>query len=182
MTLLCAVLSGQAAFAQQPKEGVPPAVPGHFIDVTDKSCITFKAVASHTSKKYLLETMASGVALFDYDNDGRLDIFFPNGAPLQDPTRRGTIPAKVSPADWNGLYHQKPDGTFQCVIAKAGLADAGYSLGVAVGDYDNRTYQQPRRHRSRGQMHDSLRFPVGDGLNRGQPSLRQRQAPALWPW
>jgi len=48
-------------------------------------------MASHTSKKYLIETMGAGVALFDYDNDGRLDIFVVNGAPLIDPTPKGTI-------------------------------------------------------------------------------------------
>ena len=48
-----------------------------------------------TAKKYLIETMGSGVALLDYDNDGRLDIFFANGAPLTDPTAPGTIPQKA---------------------------------------------------------------------------------------
>ncbi len=108
-----------------------------FTDVTAKLGINFAYVASHTSKKYLIETMGAGVALFDYDNDGRLDIFAVNGAPLSDPTAKGTIPQKAGPQYWNRLYHQKPDSTFEDVTEKAGLQGAGYGMGVAVGDYDN---------------------------------------------
>lgn len=110
---------------------------GRFVDVTEKLGIHFKHAASPTSKKYLLETMGSGVALFDYDNDGRLDIFFANGARIDDPTPKGTIPQKDSLKYWNRLYHQKSDGNFEDVTEKAGLAGSGYSTGVAVGDYDN---------------------------------------------
>ncbi len=85
--------------------------------------------------------MGSGVALFDYDNDGRLDIFAVNGAPLSDPTPKGTIPQKTGPKYWNRLYHQKPDGTFEDVTEKAGLQGVGYGMGVAVGDYDNDGYE-----------------------------------------
>ena len=81
--------------------------------------------------------MGGGVALFDYDNDGRLDIFLVNGAPLQDPTRKGSTPEKTGPNYWNRLYHQKVDGTFEDVTEKAGLQGAGYGMGVAIGDYDN---------------------------------------------
>ena len=108
-----------------------------FLDVTAQRGISFQYQASHTSKKYLLETMAPGVALFDYDNDGRLDIFLVNGAPLADPTPKGTIPQKTGSAYWNRLYHQRPDGTFEDVTEQAGLPGAGYGMGVAVGDYDN---------------------------------------------
>ena len=94
-------------------------------------------MAFHTSKKYLLESMGAGVALFDYDNDGRLDIFFVNGAPISDPTPAGTIPRKTTPAHFNRLYHQKADGTFEDVTEKAGLSGIGYGMGVAVGDFDN---------------------------------------------
>jgi hypothetical protein len=115
--------------------------PGNFVDVTEKSGVRFKHIASHTAKKYLIETMGSGVALFDYDNDGLLDIFLVNGAPLTDPTPKGTIPAKAGPDQWNRLYHQKKDGTFEDVTAKAGLQGVGYGMGVAVGDYDNDGYE-----------------------------------------
>src|ERR1700681_2330977 len=99
-------------------------IPGKFTDVTSSLRVSFQHIASHTSKKYLLETMGSGVALFDYDNDGRLDIFLVNGAPLIDPTPKGTIPQKTSPQDWNRLFHQKPDGTFEDITEKAGLQGA----------------------------------------------------------
>jgi hypothetical protein len=105
--------------------------------VTSALGIHFQHVASHTSRKYLIETMGSGVALFDYDNDGRLDIFAVNGAPLTDPTPKGTIPQKAGPEHWNRLFHQRQDGSFEDVTEKAGLQGMGYGMGVAVGDYDN---------------------------------------------
>jgi enediyne biosynthesis protein E4 len=112
-------------------------IPGMFVDVTQKAGIHFKQEASKTSKKYLLETMGSGVAVFDYDNDDRLDIFFANGARIDDPMPKGAIPQKDGEKYWNRMYHQKRDGTFEDVTVKAGLAGTGYSTGVAVGDYDN---------------------------------------------
>jgi len=115
--------------------------PSRFVDITTKSHASFAGQASHTSKKYLLETMGSGVALFDYDKDGLLDIFFVNGAGLADPTPKGTIPQKAAPKYWNRLFHQKKDGTFEDVTEKAGLQGVGYGMGVAAGDYDNDGYE-----------------------------------------
>ena len=148
--LALAVLAASAlafpAPAQERPPGVNPPVlasdnhPGHqgnFVDVTAASGVRFQHLAGHTPKKYLLETMGSGVALFDYDNDGLLDIFLANGAPITDPTPKGTIPEKAGSKYWNRLYHQKKDGTFEDVTEKSGLAGAGYSLGVAAGDFDN---------------------------------------------
>jgi hypothetical protein len=114
-----------------------PVVQPRFSDVTSALGIHFQHVASHTSRKYLIETMGSGVALFDYDNDGRLDIFAVNGAPLRDPTPKGTIPQKAGPEHWNRLFHQRQDGSFEDVTEKAGLQGMGYGMGVAIGDYDN---------------------------------------------
>jgi hypothetical protein len=116
---------------------LPSTASSVFVDATEKLGIRFQQQSSPTSKKYLLETMGSGVALFDYDNDDRLDIFFANGARLDDPTPKGTIPRKDDPKYWNRLFHQKTDGTFEDVTEKAGLSGFGYSTGVAVGDYDN---------------------------------------------
>ncbi len=111
--------------------------PAKFVDVTSSLGVQFQHAAPHTSKKYLLETMGSGVALFDYDNDDRLDLFVVNGAEINDPSPAGTIPQKTGPKYWNRLYHQKPDGTFEDVTERAGLQGASYGMGVAVGDYDN---------------------------------------------
>jgi hypothetical protein len=129
------LLSSTLAFPQAPTDKAQ--VPANFVDITTKAGVDFRHQAPHTSKKYLIETMGSGAALFDYDNDGRLDLFLVNGAPFADPTPKGTIPQKTGPQYWNRLYHQKPDGTFEDVTEKAGLQGVGYGMGVAVGDYDN---------------------------------------------
>ncbi len=121
--------------------GDHPITAGSFVDATANSGVDFLHQAPHTSRKYLIETMGSGVALFDYDNDGRLDIFLVNGAPFGDPTQKGTIPEKTGPKYWNRLYHQKANGTFEDVTEKAGLQGVGYGMGVAVGDYDNDGYE-----------------------------------------
>lgn len=123
------------------KENKLENTPGKFVDITAQSGVTFHYMASHGTRKYLLETMGPGVALFDYDNDGRLDLFVVNGAPIPDPSPKGTIPQKTRPEYWNRLYHQKTDGTFEDVTEKAGLQGAGYGMGVAVGDYDNDGYE-----------------------------------------
>lgn len=127
--------------AQVCAQGAPSPTPGNFVDATAKLGIHFKHEASPSPRKYLLETMGSGVALFDYDNDGRLDIFLGNGARIEDPMPKAAIPQKDGPKYWNRLYHQKADGTFEDVTAKAGLAGIGYTTGVAVGDYDNDGYE-----------------------------------------
>ena len=126
--------TGPASISEKP-------LPGKFTDVTSALGVHFNYLSSHTPKHYLPETMGGGVAVFDYDNDGRLDIFLVNGAPLQDPTPKGSIPQKTGPNYWNRLYHQKPDGTFEDVTEKAGLQGVGYGMGAAVGDYDNDGYE-----------------------------------------
>jgi enediyne biosynthesis protein E4 len=115
--------------------------PAKFVEVTSQSGVNFESKSSHTPKHYLPETMGAGVALFDYDNDGRLDIFLVNGAPIADPTPKGTIPQKSGPEYWNRLFHQKTDGTFEDVTERAGLEGVGYGMGVAVGDFDNDGYE-----------------------------------------
>ena len=135
-TLLATLTPTGIALAQNPAPSAA-AQPGRFSDTAAAQGVSFHGIASHTTHKYLLETMGSGVGVFDYDNDGRLDIFFANGAPIPDPAPKGTVPRKSGPADWNRLYHQKSDGSFEDVTEKAGLAGAGYALGVAVGDFDN---------------------------------------------
>lgn len=138
----CWFLAAPAAgFAQ--KEATPSAerVPGNFVDDSARLGVNFLHQAPHSPRKYLLETMGSGVALFDYDNDGKLDIFLVNGAPFGEFVPKGTIPQKTGPKYWNRLYHQKSDGTFEDVTERAGLQGTGYGMGVAVGDYDNDGYE-----------------------------------------
>ncbi len=115
-----------------------------FTDVTQTVGIDFKHESSATSNKYLLETMGGGVALLDYDNDGRLDVFFTNGARIDDPMPAGRLPDKTDRRFWNRLYRQTEGGAFNDVTEKAGLTGVpqnSYGMGVAAGDYDNDGFQ-----------------------------------------
>ena len=107
-----------------------------FEDVAAKSGIDVINVnGGATSKRYILEATGSGVAIFDYDNDGWPDIFLVNGTflPSQSDSNR-TVPATSLTSH---LFHNNQDGTFSDVTVKAGLADSGWGQGVCVGDYDN---------------------------------------------
>jgi hypothetical protein len=108
-----------------------------FLDLTARSKIAFVNHSSHTSRKYLPETMVGGVAMLDYNNDGLLDLFFVNGAELKDPMSASILPDKSNPKYWNRLYRNNGDGTFTDVTEKAGLQGEGYGMGVAAADYDN---------------------------------------------
>ena len=103
--------------------------PGHtFIDVTRAAGLTHRTVFGEVARNtYILETTGTGVAWFDYDNDGRLDVLFTNG------TRLG----ETSGGESLRLYRGNRDGTFTDVTAKAGVTRVGWGQGVAVGDYDN---------------------------------------------
>ena len=81
------------------------------------------------ANRYLLETTGAGVALFDYDGDGRLDVFLVNGTTLEG------FPKGLEPT--NHLYRNRGDGTFEDVTARAGLAASGWGQGACAGDYDN---------------------------------------------
>ena len=134
--------TGKSYSSETPNKKPPPPAPQAqspitFSDITAASGISFKRAPSFTSVKYLLEATGGGVALFDYDNDGRLDLFFTNGAALKDPMPKSEMPDKRDPKYWNRLYHQKTDGTFADVTESAGLQGNGFSLGVAAADYDN---------------------------------------------
>ena len=101
-----------------------------FEDIAQKAGVNFVIENSPTPEKHQPETMPAGIALFDYDGDGLLDIYLVNGAEMPSLVKTG-------PKYWNRLYHNKGDGTFTDVTERAGVAGAGYGMGVAVGDYNN---------------------------------------------
>src|SRR5204863_957285 len=107
-----------------------PIDPATFEDVAAKAGVNFVVRNSPTPEKHQIETMTSGVAVLDYNNDGYLDIYFVNGA---------TSPQleKAGAAYSNRLFRNNGNGTFTDVTVQAGVAGAGYGMGVAVADYDN---------------------------------------------
>ncbi len=99
-----------------------------FTDVTEEAGIRFRHFKGETGKRYLPETMGSGVAVLDFDQDGWMDLFFVNGWRLElgRPEGAGSV-----------LYRNRGDGTFGDVTREAGLGSHAYGMGAAAGDYDN---------------------------------------------
>ena len=129
IVLLCLLMLPAAA---QESMSPPPAesVAVHFTDIAQKAGLTMTNVFGGVdTKKYIIETTGTGVAVFDYDNDGWPDIFFVNGTTLEG------FPKGKAPS--NHLYRNNHDGTFEDVTEKAGLIANGWGQGVCVGDYDN---------------------------------------------
>jgi hypothetical protein len=117
--------------ADQREAALPPSDLGvSFRNVARESGLNVKTVFGGEHKnKYLLETTGCGIAFYDYDNDGWLDIFIVNGWRLEG------FPAASEPT--SHLFRNNRDGTFTDVTAKSGLAHSGWGQGVCVGDYDN---------------------------------------------
>jgi len=99
-------------------------------ELIKNSGVDFYIEPSRTSRRHQPETMISGAAVFDYDNDGIMDLYLVSG---------GTMPGlkKELPAHWNRLYKGRGDFTFVDVTEQAGVSGRGYTHGCAVGDYDN---------------------------------------------
>ncbi|HEY2385127.1 MAG TPA: CRTAC1 family protein [Terriglobia bacterium] len=108
-----------------------------YVDVSLSSGIHFQHNNSATPEKYLIETMAGGVAVFDYDDDGWPDVFLVNGARIRIGQQDGELLDKSAPEFWNRLYRNNHDGTFTDMTEKAGVRGTGYGMGAAVGDFDN---------------------------------------------
>jgi len=134
MMLSSASLSPASAQTSDHSNKTEPQKIAYFVDEAAKAGLsapnTFGGV---DTKKFIIETTGTGVAIFDYDNDGWPDIFVVNGTTL-DP-----LPGNKPPT--NHLYHNNHDGTFTDVTEKAGLTHTGWGQGVCVGDYDNDGYE-----------------------------------------
>lgn len=128
-----AALVWAAAYAFQPEQ--PPGLP-HFTGIAARSSFSYVTHNDLSPRKYFPQPLCGGVALFDFDNDGKLDIFFTNGAKLPELKKTG-------PGFYNCLLHNKGNGVFEDVTRQAGLAgqNLDYNFGVAAGDYDNDGYQ-----------------------------------------
>ena len=131
MMPLAVVIGASALLSAQPdSRPAPTKGPIHF----EPRSIAFSLDSCETPQRHVPETMAGGVAIFDYNNDGYPDIFFTNGADIS------TL-EKTSPRYSNRLFRNNRDGTFTDVTEQAGLAGTGYDDGVAIGDYDNDGYE-----------------------------------------
>lgn len=122
---LAGVLLGSIGGSMAPHAAEPPVV---LRDVTAESGITFRHTDGGSGRRYIVETVSAGLALLDFDGDGRTDIYFLNGAPLPGAPR--------SPVPRNALYRNEGGWRFTDVTEWAGVGDPGYGLGVTVGDYD----------------------------------------------
>ncbi len=121
--------------ASPPPETVPAPpkqddAPIRFADATSAAGIDFVHTDGSSGRRYLVEPLSAGMASFDYDGDGRIDLYFPNGAPLP-----GADPAAVPPR--HALYRNLGDGTFRDVSLAAGIDCRAYGLGVVAADVDD---------------------------------------------
>jgi hypothetical protein len=117
----------KAATLPAPEEASPVT----FVDVAERAGVTAPSVwGGVKSKKYIVEAKGSGLAFFDYDQDGWLDIYLTNGVRFEETYEPGKAPICH-------LYRNNRDGTFTDVTEKSGLARTGWQTGVSVGDYDN---------------------------------------------
>jgi hypothetical protein len=149
---ICSALLALACLVQIHPATAPASVT--FEDLTARAGIEVILHNSPTPAKHQIETMGGGLAAFDYDGDGLLDIFVTNGA--QQP---GLL--KPGPAWWNRLYRNRGGGVFEDVTARAGLRGEGFSMGAAAADYDNDGHPDLF---VAGVKHNTLYHNRGDGV------------------
>jgi enediyne biosynthesis protein E4 len=115
------------------KIGQPIVAPGPwFVDAAHRAGLaTFRDTCGSLAKDYLVETLGSGVALFDYNNDGLVDILLVNGSTFE------MLDNPKLPRSSSRLFRNNGDGTFTDVTQQTGLINQGWGMGVAIGDYDN---------------------------------------------
>jgi enediyne biosynthesis protein E4 len=128
-----------AALAAEPHQDSQPAKPiAYFTDVAKKAGLTMmNTFGGVATKKYIIETTGTGVAIIDADNDGWPDIFIINGTKLEEKTSAAITGQSAAGTLSNHLYRNNHDGTFTDITRKAGLVHTGWGQGVCVGDYDN---------------------------------------------
>jgi enediyne biosynthesis protein E4 len=132
VTVQLAILAGGAALFAVALVHSADEIPQHFTDIAGRSQFSYKTNNDFRNRKYLAATMCGGVAAFDFDGDGWVDLYFTNGARI--PEMR-----KTGPEFNHCLLRNRHDGAFEDVTRKAGLEgkNLGYAFGVAAGDYDN---------------------------------------------
>ncbi len=140
--LFAVVCFACAALAVESHQKAPQKSPSkplaYFIDVAKKAGLTIvNTFGGVATKKYIIETTGTGVAIFDADNDGWPDIFIVNGTKLSEKSPAANDGKSATDAPSNHLYHNNHDGTFTDITRKAGLVHTGWGQGVCVGDYDN---------------------------------------------
>ena len=133
LVFACGSVWHSRILAAQSSRAPEAAIPVRYTGVRESAKITFRQDSTQTEEKYYLETMGTGVAWIDYDQDGLMDLYFVQSA--------ATDLYKPPHPLRSALYHNNGDGTFTDVTEKAGVGGEGhYGQGVAVGDFDNDGY------------------------------------------
>ena len=178
------LLMTNSSVLSRPDEARTP-TPASYADVTEALGLRFRYQSSHTSHKYLIETMGAGVALADFDDDGRLDAFLSMALRSKTQRRSARFPRRAVPTTGIVSIVRRRTVTFEDATERAGLQGVGYGMGVAVGDYDN-DGREDLRDRVRRQSPLSQRGRSSlcrcDGRGRHRPAAAGPRAPPGSTW